>query len=164
MYNTLKQQQYKTYANEVVDESFELLRSRYQINLETSMIGSDFIFDTVQLMHCKCHKIKSRHGGSYTDSPDWIKKKKAIINPKNEDHQCFQYPVTVALNYGEIELHPERLSNIKPFINKYNWKRINYLSKMDDWKTFEKIIKQLLLIFCISKKNKYVQVMSQKLI
>ena len=72
--------------------------------------------------------------------------------------------MTVALNYGEIELHPERVSNIKPFINKYNWKRINYLSKMDDWKTFEKIIKQLLLIFCISKKNKYVQVMSQKLI
>ena len=50
MYNTLKQQQYKTYANEVVDESFELLSSRYQINLETSMIGSDFIFDTVQLI------------------------------------------------------------------------------------------------------------------
>ena len=72
--------------------------------------------------------------------------------------------MTVALNYGEIELHPERVSNIKPFINKYNWKRINYLSKMHDWKTFEKIIKQLLLIFCISKKNKYVQVMSQKLI
>ena len=72
--------------------------------------------------------------------------------------------MTVALNYGEIEWHPERVSNIKPFINKYNWKRINYLSKMDNWKTFEKIIKQLLLIFCISKKNKYVQVMSQKLI
>ena len=72
--------------------------------------------------------------------------------------------VTVALNYGEIELHPERVSNIKPFINKCNWKGINYPSKMDDWKTFDKIIKQLLLIFCISKKNKYLQVMSQKLI
>ena len=27
---------------------------------------------------------------------------------------------TVALNYEEIESHPERVSNIKPFINKYN--------------------------------------------
>ena len=43
----------------------------------------------------------------------------------------------VALNYGEIESHPERVSNIKPFINKYNWKGINYPSKIDDCKTFE---------------------------
>ena len=31
----------------------------------------------------------------------------------------------------------QRVSNIKSFINKYNWKRINYLSKIDDQKTFE---------------------------
>ena len=30
-------------ANEVADELFESLRSRYQGNLETSMKGSDFI-------------------------------------------------------------------------------------------------------------------------
>ena len=35
-------------------------------------------------------------------------------------------------------MHPERISNIKPFINKYKWKGINYPSKTDDWKTFEK--------------------------
>ena len=43
-------------ANKVVDKLFESLRSRYQDNLETSMRGSDFIFDSVQLMHYKCHK------------------------------------------------------------------------------------------------------------
>ena len=35
--------------------------------------------------------------------------------------------------------NPERVSNIKPFINKYNWKGISYPSKTDDWKTSEKI-------------------------
>ena len=44
--------------------------------------------------------------------------------------------ITIALSYGEIESHPERVSNIKPF--KYKWKRINYPSKIDDWKMFEK--------------------------
>ena len=34
--------------------------------------------------------------------------------------------------YGEIESHPERVSNIKPFIKKYNRKGINYLLKIDD--------------------------------
>ena len=45
---------------------------------------------------------------------------------------------TVALNYKEIKWNLEKVSNIQPFINKYNWKGINYLSKIDDWKTFGK--------------------------
>ena len=45
---------------------------------------------------------------------------------------------TAALNYGEIKCNPERFSNTKPFENKHNWERINYPSKIDDWKTFEK--------------------------
>ena len=36
---------------------------------------------------------------------------------------------TVALNYEEIKYRPERISHIKPFINKYNWEGIIYPSK-----------------------------------
>ena len=32
--------------------------------------------------------------------------------------------LNVALNYQNIENHSERISNIKLFINKYNWKNI----------------------------------------
>ena len=38
-------------ANDVVNELFDSLRSRYQMSLETSMRGSDFIFDSVQLLY-----------------------------------------------------------------------------------------------------------------
>ena len=38
-------------ANEVVNKVFESLLSRYQIDLETLMRGSDFIFDSVQLLY-----------------------------------------------------------------------------------------------------------------
>ena len=41
-------------ANEVVNELFESLSSKYQDNLETSMKGSDFIFESVQQMYYKC--------------------------------------------------------------------------------------------------------------
>ena len=86
------------------------------------MKGSDFIFDSVQLLYYKCHKINFKRGDSYIDSPNWIKKKKATIIPENKDDKCFQYGVAVALNCGNIKWNPERVSNIKPFINKYNWK------------------------------------------
>ena len=38
----------------------------------------------------------------------------------------------VALNFNEIEKDPQRVSNNKPFINKYNWDGIKYPSKIDD--------------------------------
>ena len=99
----------------LLKNSFMLLHSRYQENLETSMKGSDFIFNSVHLMYYKCHKVNIKQGGSYIDSPDWIKKKKATINLKNTDDKCFQYTATVALNYEEIESHPERVSSIKSY-------------------------------------------------
>ena len=150
-------------ANEIVNELFESLLSRYQICLETSMRGCDFIFDSVQLLYYKCHKISFKRGGSYIDSRDWIKKKRATINPKNEDDKCFQYAVMVALNYGQIKLHPERVSKIKPFINKYNWKGINYPSKIDDWKTFEKNSPTIALIFFILNKKQYTLLIFQNI-
>ena len=66
-------------ANEVIKEIFESLLSRYQIGSETLMKGSDFIFDGVSLLYYKCHEINFKRGGSYTDTPERIKKKKSNI-------------------------------------------------------------------------------------
>ena len=46
MSNNMKFTSYND-PNEVVNENFELLRSRYEIDLEKLMRGSDFIFDSV---------------------------------------------------------------------------------------------------------------------
>ena len=91
-------------VNEVVNELFD---SRYQGNLEKSMGWIEYIFDSVQVMYYKCHKVNFRCSGSYIDSPDWMKKKKAIINPKNKEDKCFQYALTVASNYQEVKWNPE---------------------------------------------------------
>ena len=44
-------------------------------------------------------------------------KKKSTINPKNEDDKCLQHAAAVALNYGETESHPKRVSNFKSYIS-----------------------------------------------
>ena len=49
-----------------------------------------------------------------------------MINLKNNDDKCFQYAITVALIHKQIKGHPERISNIKPFIDQYYWKEINF--------------------------------------
>ena len=99
-------------ADEVIKELFDSLKNRYQNNLE-SMKGSEFVFDYVQLLYYKCHKINPNCSGSYIDSPDWIKSKKATINPINKkDNKCFHYAVTVALNYEETKKDPQRITKL----------------------------------------------------
>ena len=83
------------------------------------MKGSEFVLDYVHLLYYKCYKINLNCGGSYMDSPDWIKNKKTRINPINKkDHKCFQYAVTVVLNYEEIKKDWQGIAKVKPFINK----------------------------------------------
>ena len=42
------------------------------------------------------------------------------------------------LNHEGIKKDPQRITKIKPFINKYNWEGINIPSEKDDWEKFEK--------------------------
>ena len=124
--------------DEVKEKLFQSLLPRYQTGLETSLKVSDFIFDCVNLLYYKCHKISFKRGGSSIDSPDWIKNKKATINPINKkDNKYFQYSITATLEHEEIGKHSKRITKIKIFIHKYNWEGIKCLSEKDDWKKFE---------------------------
>ena len=42
------------------------------------------------------------------------------------------------VNHEEIKRDPQRITKIKPFMNKYNWEVINFPLEKDDWKKFEK--------------------------
>ena len=78
-------------------------------------------------------------------SPEWVLNERATINPKNKNNKCFQYSITVALNHQNIGNHPERVSNIKPFINQYNWEGIDFPAGIKDWKKFERNNKTIAL-------------------
>ena len=91
-------------SDEVIEELFNLFKNRYQNSLPKSMRGSEFVFDYVQLLYNKCHKINFNCVRSYIDFPYWIKNRKATINPLNKkDNKYFQYVITVALNHHEIK-------------------------------------------------------------
>ena len=70
------------------------------------------IMINVHSLYYKYHKINFSCGGSYIDYPDWIKNKKATINPINKkDNKSFQYAVAVVLRYEEIKKDPQRIKN-----------------------------------------------------
>ena len=132
-------------TDEIIEKLFQSLLQNYQKGLEESMRGSEFVRGSINLLYYHLQKIGLKRGGSYIDSPEWLKNKKATINPKNNDDNCFQYSLTVALNHKQIKSHPERISKIKPFIDQYNWKEIDFPSHSKDWKKFEQNNKRIAL-------------------
>ena len=58
----------------------------------------------------------------------WIdQNKKATINPNNS---------AAALNHGKFEKTPQRISRIRPSIDQYKWKEMNFSADTKDWKIF----------------------------
>ena len=121
----------------IIKGLFESFLQKYEENLQENMKRSDFEFDGVNFLYYDFNKISINRGGSYIDSPKWLKDKKSTINPKNNDYKCFQYAVTIVLNLDKINKHPQRISKIKPFIDQYNWKDTDFPATSKDWKKFE---------------------------
>ena len=82
-----------------------------------------------------------------------IKQKKETINPENDDDRHFKYASTIPLNFNEIKNDAQRVSNIKPFINNFNCEGINYSSKIEDWKLFEKNNPALSVLYTKEKEQ-----------
>ena len=64
---------YKT--DDIINNLFISLKSNYQTKEQK---GSDFNFESSGRLDYKLHKIKLKRGGSYIESPKWIRNKRAI--------------------------------------------------------------------------------------
>ena len=86
-------------------------------DLKEPMKGSKFVRNSIDLLYYHLQKIGLKRGRSYIDSPKWLKNKKATLNPENNDDNCFQYALTVALNHQDIGKNAQRISVIKLFFS-----------------------------------------------
>ena len=116
-------------TNDIIEEFHESLLQKYKKDLKETMTGSEFVRDSNDLLYYHLQKIRLKRVGSYIVSPEWLKNKKATINPENNDDNCFQYALTVALNHQNIGKNPQRISKIKPFTDQYNWNEIDFPSQ-----------------------------------
>ena len=124
-------------TEEIAEKLFMSMLQKYQDNLQNKMKGSDFIFNGINYLYYDLNRKTISKGGSYIESPKWLKDKKCCINQKNNDNKCFQYASTLALNINSIDKHHQSITEIKPFIDNYNWNDINFPAIKKDWNEFE---------------------------
>ena len=146
--------------DDIIKELLEYFLNNYQEEEILLRKGSDFVFESVDLLSYIFHKTSLKRGKSYIKSSEWVLNKRATINLKIKDNKCFQYSITVTLSYQNIENHRERISNIKPFINQYNWEGIDFPVGIKNWKKFERNNKTIALYIlfekkCLAYKSKY---------
>ena len=92
-------------TDDATDALFDTVLQRFQKAIETSNDnGSGFTNEYIALLYYNFQKIDIQRAESYIKSPDWLVNKGATINRRNEnDNKCFQYAITIALNYNKIK-------------------------------------------------------------
>ena len=96
-------------TNAIIRDIFRSFLHNYQQELKM-IKGSNFVFESVDRMDYKLHRVRLNRGGSYIKSPKWLKNKKATIIPKNDDDddddddadECLRWSITSALNCNDI--------------------------------------------------------------
>ena len=62
-------------------EKLEAFLYNYQKELK-NIKGSDFVFESVDLLDYKLHSVRLNRGRSYRKSPKWLENKKSSNKPK----------------------------------------------------------------------------------
>ena len=77
--------------------------------------GSGFVLERITKFVLCITQYRPLHGSTYIPTPQWLSKKKCVVNVKNFDSKCFVWSVLAALH--PAERNPDRLSNYKPYEN-----------------------------------------------
>ena len=99
------------------------------------LLNSRFDFDEFLHLDVNFHQLNLTRGSSYLPLPDWLVRKKVIVNPHNDDEECFKWSVIAAENIGMKD--PQRVSNLRKFTDNYDWSGLEFPVSIKDSGKFE---------------------------
>ena len=108
---------------------------KFQIE-NPALLNSRFVFDEFLYLDVNFHQLNLTRGSSYLPLPDWLARKKAIVNPHNDDDkECFKWSVIAAEN---VEMKdPQCVSNLRKFMDNYDWSGLEFPVSIKDIGKFE---------------------------
>ena len=120
--------------DEIVNEMIAHMKGQIE---NPALLNGRIIFDEVLYIDVNFHQLNLMRGSSYLPLPDWLTKKKAIMNPCNKDQECFKWAVIAASRWEDKDSHPERISKLKRFEADFDWSGIGFPVSVKDIKKFE---------------------------
>ena len=125
----------ETDENELLDEMIARI-SEVLANVQQN--GSNWVFVKVNQLEIHLAEWRPLGGSSFLPLPKKLKDKKAVINMKNDDDQCFKWCISRALHFTND--HPERVTkDLIEFSERLNWDGLSFPVDLKQIKIFEKL-------------------------
>ena len=124
------------YRGSETDQIVDGMIANMKFQIENpAVLNGRFIFDEFLYLDVNFHQLNLTRGSSYLPLPDWLARKKAIVNPHNDDEECFEWSVITAEKVGMKD--PQRVSNLKKFTDNYDWSGLEFPVSVKDIGKFE---------------------------
>ena len=124
------------YRGSKMDQIVDGMIANMKFQMENpALLNSRFVFDEFLYLDVNFHQLNLTRSSSYLPLPDWLARKKAIVNPHNNDEECFKWSVITAENVGMKD--PQRVSNLRKFMDNYNWSGLEFPVSIKDIGKFE---------------------------
>ena len=124
------------YRGSEMDQILDGMTANMKFQIENpALLNSRFVFDEFLYLDINFHQLNLMRGSSYLPLPDWLASKKAIVNPHNNNEECFIWLVITVENAG-IE-DPQRVSNLRKFMDNYDWSGLEFPVSIKDIGKFE---------------------------
>ena len=119
-----------------MDQIVDGMTANMKFQIENPALpNSRFVFDEFLHLDVNFHQLNLMRGSSYLPLPDWLVSKKAIVNPHNDDEECFKWSVITAENAGMKD--PQHVSNLRKFMDNYDWSGLEFPVSIKDIGKFE---------------------------
>ena len=123
----------------IYDRSIQTIEERIQ---NFNQRGSNWRFQRILSLDVHFTDFQPLRGSTFIPLPRKIKTKKAVINMKNDDDQCFKWSV-VRARYP-VEKNSERITNeLKEQSERLDWSGLKFPVKLDQIVIFEKFNPQI---------------------
>ena len=124
------------YRGSETDQIVNRMIANIKFQIENpALLNNRFVFDEFLYLDVNFHQLNLMRGSSYLPLPDWLVSKKAIVNSHNDDEECFKSSVIAVEKVGMKD--PQRVSNLRKFMDNYDWSGLEFPVSIKDIGKFE---------------------------
>ena len=149
------------YRGSEPDQIVDGLTANMKFQIENpALLNSRFVFDEFMYLDVNFHQLNLMRGRSYLPLPDWLVNKKAIVNPHNDDEECFKWSVITVENAGMKD--PQRVSNLRKFMDNCDWSGLEFPVSIKDIGKFETRNNISVNVLAVEGRDIYIHRKSQR--
>ena len=150
------------YRGSETDQIVDGMIANMKFQIENPVVlNSRFVFDEFLYLDVNFHQMNLTRGSSYLPLPDWLVRKKTIVNPHNNDEECFKWSVITAEKVGMKD--PQRVSTLRKFTDNYDWSGLEFPVSIKDIGKFETNNNVSVNILAVEGKDIYIHRKGQRI-